>query len=108
MRKPNVNVREIALALKTYVDKERNFRNPHLTSSDVALALGVSRTTLCKVLRSEMEMTFHEYLDGCRLRHARHAIVGRKGPVDYEHIAALSGFATVRTFKEKYKKTYGF
>lgn len=106
MRNSNLDCKKVALDIRNYVDTQRNYRNPSLTSADVASAIGISRTSLSKVMREEMNTTFLQYIDHLRLRHA-HRIISTKESYDPEHIALLVGFATVRTFKEKYKKTYG-
>lgn len=117
MRKANLDSRQVCDDIKNYIDKERNYRNAALTSADVACAIGVSRTSLVNVIRKEMGMTFLQYLEQLRLRHAHHSVVMRKGrkengqrltEKEIERIAMLTGFSTVRTFKEKYKKKYGF
>lgn len=117
MRKPNLDNKKVCMDVKEYVDRKRNYRIPTLTSSDVACAIGISRTSLAKIMRQEMGMTFLQYLEQLRLQHAHHSITQRRyskkcefelSEKDIEHIALLTGFSTARTFKEKYKKKYGF
>ena len=97
----------VAERLKTYVRKERNFRNPHLTLQMVADAIGVARSTLIKVFSEELHITFHDYVDNCRLRHSRHLVMLNRGRFSMEHIAAVSGYGSVQTFNRKYKAEYG-
>ena len=97
----------VAERLKTYIRKERNFRNPHLTLQMVADAIGVARSTLIKVFSEELHTTFHDYVDNCRLRHSRHLVMLNRGRFSMEHIAVVSGYGSVQTFNRKYKAEYG-
>jgi AraC-like DNA-binding protein len=106
MRKPNLNKQQVVCDIRNYIEKQRNYRNAALTAADVADAIGISRTSLSNIMREEMGVTFLQYIDKLRLQQAHHIIANRK-TCDLEHIALLVGFATERTFKEKYKKTYG-
>jgi transcriptional regulator GlxA family with amidase domain len=107
MRGANLEYENVWRAVREYVEGERNYRNPKLTAAMVAEAVGVSRTSLTKVLKEVRQVTFLQYLDNVRIRRAHHALTMCKGVPDMEHIAFLCGFGSVRTFKEKYNKTYG-
>ena len=106
-RKENLDMKHIAMQIKMFVDVQRNYRNASLTSSDVADALGISRTSLAKIMKITMNTTFTRYLLECRLKHARRHVCLKGDSASAEHIAALTGFATLRTSKEKYQETYG-
>lgn len=113
----------IARQVKTYVDVERNYRNASLTTADTAEALGIARSTLIQAIKEGMETTFADYLDKCRVHHARHHIVQRRLKEKREgvalsvrretarevltHIALLTGHRTLKTFVSKYVKEYG-
>ncbi len=97
----------IAARVKEHIKHGRNFRNPHLTLDMVADTLGIARSTLIKVFREEIGTTFNDYVNNCRLRHARHLVMLNKGRFTMEHIAAVAGYGTKQTFCKKYKDEYG-
>ncbi|MBQ0073892.1 MAG: helix-turn-helix transcriptional regulator [Prevotella sp.] len=99
--------RQLANDVKRFVDKERNYRNPYLTMSMVADALGIARSSLIKVMSEEIGMPFAHYINKVRIHHARHFVVMNKGRNTMEHIALLCGYATLATFNRKYKQEYG-
>jgi len=107
MRKENIQQNVIIKQLRDYVEKKRNYRNASLTGSDIATALGISRTTLTKCVSESMGTTLAKYLDKCRVQHARHHIIASKGKADIERVALFAGFRTIRTLNRKYKETYG-
>lgn len=107
MRYAPVDKKKVAEDIKTFIRKERNFRNPNLTLAMVAEALGLARSTLIKVLTEEMNTTFRAYVDNCRLRHSRHLVMLNHGRFSMEHIAAVSGYGSVHSFNRKYKAEYG-
>ncbi len=107
MRNNNLDLTAIADDVKLYINTQRNFRNPKLTSNELADALGISKTSLAKVFREIFNCTFSEYLNKCRVQYARHSIVVNKANADLEKVAFLAGFMTTRNFRDKYKETYG-
>ncbi|SRR5574344_1084935 len=107
MRYPPMDKVIMAERLKTYIKKERNFRNPALTLQMVAEHFGVARSTLIKVFSEEMHMTFHDYVDNCRLRYSRHLVMLNNGRFTMEHIAMVAGYGSIQTFNRKYRKEYG-
>ncbi|MDO4931422.1 MAG: helix-turn-helix transcriptional regulator [Prevotellaceae bacterium] len=107
MRYKPMDKADVAMRIKCYIKKERNFRNPHLTISMVADALGIARSTVVKVFKEEMHTTFQNYVDNCRVRHSRHLVVQYKGRFSMEHIAAVSGYGSRQTFSRKYREAYG-
>lgn len=107
MRYKPMDKAELAMSIKAYIKNERNFRNPNLTIAMVAEALNVARSTVIKVFKEEMNTTFHDYVDNCRLRHSRHLVMLNNGRFSMEHIAAVAGYGSTNTFNRKYKAEYG-
>lgn len=107
MRYAPIDKAKAARQLKTFIREERNFRNPTLTLAMTAEAVGIARSTAIKVFSEEMHTTFHDYVDNCRLRYARHLVMLNHGRFSMEHIAAVAGYGTVNTFNRKYKQEYG-
>ena len=112
MRNSNLDLTAIADDVKHYINTQRNFRNPKLTSNELADALAVL------VLRHEAACVRHRELDDLELlagglgllfgeAYARHSIVVNKANADLEKVAFLAGFMTTRNFRDKYKETYG-
>lgn len=97
----------VAKDIRTYVKGKRNFRNASLTSTIVAKELGIARSTLIKVMSEEFGMPFAQFLNQCRVRHARKLIMSSKDDASMEHIAVMSGYSTLHTFYKKYKEEYG-
>lgn len=98
----------LAKRIRQYVDKERNYRNVNLTTGDTAKALGIARSTLIKVMQEEFGITFSQYLDKCRVQHARHLLMQKHTCHDLLHVANLVGFMSVNTLTRKFKAIYGF
>lgn len=96
----------IAKQVKDYVDGQRNYRNPSLTTTMTAKALGIARSTLIKVMSEEMHMTFTDYVTKVRVQRARHHIVTAKGKADMENVALLVGFRSKTTLRRKYLEHY--
>lgn len=107
MRYQPYDLNELAQRVRDFVDTKRNYRRFSLTSAITAEELGIARSTLIKVMREGMDTTFSEYLDKCRVMHARHFVVTNHGRQSLEHIALLCGFRTVATLRRKYKERYG-
>lgn len=107
MRYMPYDQKALAAGIKDYVDRQRNYRDPSLTSAGVAKALGIARSTLIKVMSEEMSTTFATYLWRCRVHHAHHLMKTKKGRTDYENVALLVGFRTTETLRRKFREEYG-
>lgn len=107
MRYTPYDKRLLVREIKRYVYGERHYRIPTLTLTDVAENLGVARSTLIKILREEMCMSFLEYVTDCRLRHVRKSLTTNKRRFTLEHVAFTAGFGSVKTMNKKYFEKYG-
>jgi AraC-like DNA-binding protein len=87
--------------------KNKLFLNADLTIDTLASALKVSRHYLSQVLNERFQKTYFDYLTAYRLEEARTRLIENK----YNHytIAAIaldSGFSSVSSFNEAFKKQY--
>ena len=91
-------------AVRQYVEKEKRYRQPRLTSADVARDLGIARSTLSKIVNEEHHMSFNDYVNLCRLRYAQRLLSRRKDGQTTEEITLLAGFSCASTFYRTLKK----
>ena len=90
--------------LLTYVDN--HYAGP-ITISDASAQLGVTNQYFCRFFKKATGMSFTEYLNDLRLRHA--AVELAQGTANIADIAYNNGFENAgyffRVFKSKYKIT---
>lgn len=92
---------------KDYIWKERNFRRLNLTAAMVADELGIARSSFINVFSKEMNLSFLDYVNDCRVRYSRKLVMQNHGKFPMEHIQMLSGFGSLHSFYTKYKEKYG-
>jgi AraC-like DNA-binding protein len=84
------------------------YRNPRLTISEVANAVGTNRTYLSAYLNSVLHTTFYDYINGYRIEYISKKLLEEESPSKtIEEIAELSGFNSTTTFRRAFQKKTG-
>lgn len=98
--------KEVIDKVKHLVKKKYYFRKQNLTAEMIADEIGISRSALLKIFKEEMDITFLEYVNKCRVQHSRKLVVGNHGKHTMEYIQIMSGFGSLHSFYKKYKEAY--
>lgn len=93
--------------LKELTAGEYFIHSAHLTLTDLAAELGTNRTTLSNYLNQELGTTFYDYVNSRRLLEAEHLLSDRSVHYSTEHLAELSGFNSLSTFRRAFFKKHG-
>ncbi len=80
-----------------------NFKSPQLNVSDVALAIGVSRATLCRLF-TERYGGVKNYINQLRVDYARYLL--QNTALSIAQIAEKSGFSEISTFYRAYRRSF--
>lgn len=99
--------KEVLQKMKFLVRQRYYFRKQDLTAGMIADEIGISRSALLKIVKEEMDISFLDFVNKCRVQHARKLVVGNKGKHTMEWIQIMSGFGSLHTFYKKYKEAYG-
>jgi len=95
-------------ALQTIMQKDKLFLDSDLTIDTLANKLGTSRHHLSQVLNERIRKTYGDYITDLRLEESRRRLSNR---ADFRFtIAAIaldSGFSSVSSFNDVFKKRYG-
>jgi AraC-like DNA-binding protein len=81
-------------------------RNPQLTLTTLAQAIGTSPRTLSRTLSEGLGLSFHEFINGLRVRDAV-ARLGQSGTGDLLRVALDVGFASKASFNRAFKRHAG-
>lgn len=98
-----------AEALKTQLlavmDGERPWKDSELTLADLAARLGSTPHKLSEVLNAQVGQTFHDFVNGYRVREVQRRIeAGEARKLKMLALAMDAGFASKSTFNEVFKK----
>jgi len=102
------------LMLEPYRDKEKasvlefiatNFSDPTLDLERVVAATGANRTKVNRVLKSELGMTFTNYLNKLRLTEAARQLT-ENNDMTVAEISFAVGYANVSYFNKLFKEAY--
>lgn len=109
MRYAPIDKKETIKKLKKIVEKQKAYRRCNLTSSDIAEEMGISRAKLSTIINAEMGITFTEYVNHLRMKHAEQLIAKNTKGWTMEEITLMSGFSCPSSYyrnikKKQYKK----
>lgn len=98
----------IAAALNDAMHQRKLYIEADLTIDKLANTLNISRHHLSQVLNERFQKSYFDFISGFRIEEARHRLAEQK----YAHftIAAIaldSGFSSVSSFNEAFKKQFG-
>lgn len=91
----------LGLVLKTIRERFRE----ELTLDGVCRELGMSRSTVYRVLRNATASTFKDLLDAYRIDHAQHQLRRTASPIS--HIASTCGYDSDATFFRAFRRIVG-
>lgn len=91
---------------KNLLDEIEN-KYSHITFSDAAAFMGLSEPYFSKFFRKISGMTFSQYLNSVKLRHAIAMLQDRKSDLSVTEISTLCGFDTIRHFNRVFKDITG-
>jgi AraC-like DNA-binding protein len=84
------------------------YRNPHLTITEVANAIGTNRTYLSAYLNNVLHTSFYDYINNYRIENVSKKLLAEPIPnKTIEEIAELSGFNSTSTFRRAFIKNTG-
>lgn len=93
--------------LERLLVEERIWINPHLTLSDLAVAVGTNRTYLSNYLNSTLNTTFYDYINGFRLEAALAKLDDPTSTATMIEIAESCGFNSISTFRRVFVRVKG-
>ncbi len=100
-QKPNTHI----ATLEHLVVGERRFLDPQITLESVAAELGLSKTHLSRIINSELQMSFPDYLNKLRVEEAK-SYLQNPAFSNYTLIAIglEAGFSSKSAFNSSFKK----
>ncbi len=75
--------------------------NDQLTVDDAAFACGYGKSNFCRVFKSVMGVSFHQYLNNYRIENAKYLLA--ETTMSLEHIAIMVGFQDAKVFCRVFK-----
>ncbi len=93
-------------ALVELFDGDRVFLQPNLSLNDVALRLNTDRVYVSRIINTEFECSFYEFVNSKRIAFAQDLITRSPG-LSQEQTAEMSGFASVATFVRVFRNQTG-
>ena len=103
------------LSVEPHRDKEKSailrfmateYANPELDVESIVSAMGVNRTKVNDILKSELGLTFSTYLNKLRLTEAAR-LLAEKDEANVAEIAYSVGYKNVSYFNKLFKEEYG-
>lgn len=82
-----------------------NYQNCNLTYEEVAEAGGISKTYISKIFRTNVGMSYIEYLTRVRLEKACELL--RTTDINISTVAEMVGYANAASFRRAFKEKYG-
>ena len=99
---------KIQARLIALMERERPFKRAELTLGDLATALDTTPHRLSEVLNAQLSLSFHDFVNGYRVREVQERLAGVDGArYTYLTLALDAGFASKSTFNAVFKKQTG-
>lgn len=92
-----------AIINKLFVE-EKLFLNPRLKLSDVARLVGTNRTYLSRFFNKENGLTFYDYVNNLRIKHAEELLLTTQHSL--VEVAEKSGFNSLSTFRRVFEGSH--
>lgn len=97
----------LVVKLDNLLVEEKIWRNPQLTLSDLAVAVGTNRTYLSNYLNHSLNTTFYDYINGYRLEAALKVLDDPASTATMVEIAESCGFNSISTFRRVFVRAKG-
>ena len=90
------------------MERERPYKRAELTLGELASALDTSPHRLSEVLNAQLRLSFHDFVNGYRVREVQERLASPDGArYTYLALALDAGFASKSTFDAVFKKQTG-
>ncbi len=93
--------------LQILLHEKQIFLKKDLRISDVARLIGSNRTYISNFINQEMDMSFSDYINTFRVKHAQHMLAELETPIPLLEVGELSGFTNEVSFYRNFKKIVG-
>lgn len=96
------------LKLEELFEVDQLFKNPDVRMNDVARRLGTNRTYVSRLINCHMKMSFCDYVNDYRIRHAEQLLSSpEQTALSMEDVAISSGFSGNSSFYRAFVKKHG-
>jgi AraC-like DNA-binding protein len=89
------------------MEDEKIFRQKDLHISDLALKAGSNRTYVSNYINNELEMSFTDYINSYRIKHAQTLMMKSENKLSLSEVCDMSGFTNEVSFYRNFKKITG-
>lgn len=93
--------------IRTLMESQQFYLTSGLKISDVAEALGTNRTYISSCINRQTGMSFSDYVNGFRVRHAQDLIRKKDPNLNLSQVGAMSGFSGDTSFFRNFRKVTG-
>ncbi|NLZ19581.1 MAG: helix-turn-helix transcriptional regulator [Bacteroidales bacterium] len=93
--------------VRELVESQKMYLTPGLKITDVAEALDTNRTYISSCINRQTGMSFSDYINGFRVRHAKELMREKDPRLSVTQIGIRSGFSGDTTFFRNFKKATG-
>ncbi len=99
---------QITHALNRIMSTERSFLDPRLTLEHLSKLINYPKHSVSRVINESMGTNYNDYINRYRIDYAKHELVNKtKQNLTIAAIAYESGFNSISTFNEAFKKFTG-
>ena len=102
-KRKGVTTEALAQGFVTLMNDEQLFLTHNLKLDDVVLRMGTNRTYLLNAIKSELGMTFSEYVNRLRIAYALR-LMGKYPDLSRLEVSVRSGFNTITSFYRNLNK----
>ncbi len=97
-RESGVRLPPLKEKLLFLLKNERLYAQADFRITDLARRLGSNRAYVSRIINQQLNTTFSDLINSCRLEHARELMLNSPDPVNMEEIAERAGFSSQSTF----------
>lgn len=97
---------ELRRKFDSYFVEGKAFLDPDMSIEKLCADLGTNRTYISVMMNKEIGLPFREYLNKCRIDHAKSLMKCQSG-LSLEMVAIKSGFKSASQFSKKFKEEVG-
>lgn len=90
------------------MERERLWLDPNLSLNDLARKLQTNRTYLSNYFSNTRKTTFYDYVNDLRIEKEGMSLVLEHPEYTLDHIAQLSGFNSLSTFRRAFRRVTGY
>lgn len=98
---------ELLQRVRDLIESQRLYLTPGLKITDVAEALDTNRTYVSACINRQTGMSFSDYVNGFRVRHAQELLLRKDANLTLTQIGVQSGFSGDTSFFRNFKKVTG-